>query len=930
MSKHSSKRAAMTTVAGVALASALLLTGCWDKSAEQRVASGKARMDKQDYRAAVIEFKNALQQDASSAEARFWLGKALLESGDVQGAMVELLKAREAGYKKDDLVPAIAAAMILRGDIDKFIAEYADVQLADAKQQSELKAALATAYGARSRFDKAQAAADAALRADPNNIVAQLAVAQLQMVRGDMSAALAQVDRTAQAHPNAARPWVTKADILQIGNAPAADVIAAYAEAIKRDDNNFAAHLGTIGQLMQMRDLDGAEKQIAALEKVQPDNLQVAYFRTMLAMERRDLKTAHEGAQYLLKAAPSNARFLHLAGAIDYERGAYLQAIASLGKALPNAQNPIAVRVLLARAQLRAGDPRKALTFVQPLLDADSNMPPEVYSVAADAYLQAGNGESAKKMYAKVVQVDPKDTRGRTVLALANLREGRPEQAVSELKAIAAGAGGGEALMALIVADIRGNQLEKALAGVDDLERKLPNQPVPPFLRAQIEQRLGHPAKARELFELALVRQPTYLPAVAALTAMDEADGNVGAAVKRYERLVAADPTSVVPTMGLISLRARAGVKPQELQAQLEAAVKRFPGAADPRIALVTQLLEQGDTKAALQAANEAVSRFPDNARIHEMLGLAEMRSGNINQATQAFSKMASLLPHAAEPQVRLAEAALARRDVPSAIQQFRKAISVKPDYIPAHAKLITLLSRAGKFDEALAQAKALQTQQPALPFGWTFEGDLQASKGNKTAAVTALRTSFAKAPGGETALKLHRALLAADQRAEADKLAAEWLSKQPNDPKFNFYLGDMAMGRKDYDRAEQQYRKVIAAQPTNAVALNNLAWLLHRAGRPGAMEFAEKAVALAPDAPPFMDTLAEIQAAAGQWEKALALQKRVVELSPDEPSHRLHLARYLIKNNKNGEARVELQKLVQLGASFAEQEEVRKLMSSL
>ena len=918
-------------VAGAVLVASVLLAGCWGESAPQLLESGKARMQKQEYKAAIIELKNALQKDPSLVEARFLLGKALLESGDVQGAWVELSKAREAGYSNDEVVPVMAATLILRGDVNKFIAEYADVQLTDPKRQSELKAALATAYGSRGKYVQARAAADAALQADPGNIVAQLAVAQLLLISGDKNAALEQIERTMKAHPESARPWVSKAELLLNSGGELGEAITAYREALKRDKTYNAAHMGIVSLLMQQRDFDGVEKQLADLEKVSPGNLQGRYYRTVLALERKDLKTAYDQVQQLLKAVPGNPRFLHLAGAIEYERGAYLQAIAHLGKALPNSPTPVSVRVLMARAQLRAGDPRKALSFVQPLLDGDAAMPSEIYAVAADAYLQMGNGDAAKKMFAKTVQVNPKDSRGRTALALAQLGEGRIEQAMGELKAISAGNdASAEADVVLAVAHLRSNRLNEALAAADTIERKYPGKALGPFFRAQVEERLGHADKARAQFELAVNRQPSYLPAVAALAALDQKEGKLDAAVARYEKLVAADPQSVQGVMGLVSMRARAGAKPEELKAQLEAAVKRFPDSDLPRIALASALLENGEAKPALQVANEAAIRFPDNPRIQETVGLAELAAGNFNQATQAFTKMATLQPNAVEPLVRLAEVNLARKDVPGAITQLRKAVGIKPDFIRAQATLITLLSRTGKMDEALAQAKSVQSLMPNEPYGWTFEGDLQASKGNKPAAVAALRTSFAKKPVVETAMKLHRALTVANQTAEADKLEADWLAKQPNDPAFHFYLGDLAMGRKDWDRAEQEYRKVIAAQPQHPVALNNLAWLLHRAGKPGALEAAEKALALAPNATAFMDTVAEIQAGAGQWEKALAMQKRAIELDPEQPTHRLHLAQYLIKNNQKAAARAELERLSKLGGTFARQDEVQKLMATL
>lgn len=928
MTTHVNKRS--VRLAGVLLAASVLLTGCFEESAPQLVASGKARMEKKEYRAAAIDFKNALQKDAANVEARFLLGKALLETGDLQGAWVELSKARDAGFNNDELVPTMAAALILRGENDKFISEYGTVELNSPQRQAELKAALAIAYGAKGKYEQAKAAADAALQADPNNVVAQLAIAQLLLVSGDKTGAMAQVERTLKAHPTSSRPWVSKAELLLASRSEPADAMAAYREALKLDKDNMQAHLGIIELLLRQRDFDGMQKQIADMDKVQPNSLHSRYYKTVLAFERRELKTAFEMSQQLLKVAPQNPRFLQLAGMIEYERGGYLQAVAHFGKALPNSPTPTTVRVMMARAQLRAGDPRKALSFVQPLLDNDNRAPADVYSVAADAYLQLGNSDAAKRMYAKAVKVNPADTRGRAALALADLGEGRGEKALADLKSIASADPGLEADAILTMSHLRSNRLDEAVAAIDAMERKQPGKPIAAFLRGRAEQLRGHRDKARQGYEEAARRSPAYMPAATALAAMDYEEGKPAAAVGRYEKVVAADPQSVEGLMGLISARARNGAKADDIRAQIEAAIKRFPEVEGPRLALVQHLLEIGDAKSALLAANEGISRFPDSPFLYEALGVAESATGNFNQAAQAFGKMAALQPNAVEPLMRIEELYEARKDIPAAISQLRKVLTIKPNHLPAQVRLMTLLSRTGKMAEALALAKSVQVQLPDQPQGWTFEGDLQASQGKWPAAVAALRTSYAKRPAEDTTIKLHRALLNAGQAAEADKLEAEWLSRNANSALFNFYLADQAMARQDFERAERHYRKVVDAQPGNPVALNNLGWLLHRAGKPGALELVEKALTLAPNAPDVIDTAAELQVAAGRLDKALPLQRRAVELNPEQPLHRLHLAQYLIKNGQKTEARSELQRLAALGSTFSKQQEVEKLLSSL
>lgn len=915
----------------VALAVSLGLAGCGEKSAQEQVEAGKARMQKKEYKAAVIDLKNALQKDNSLVEARFLLGKALFESGDAQGAWVELTKARDAGYKSDDLVPLMAANLLLLGQVDKFLSEYADVELSSPVKQAELKAALSLAYGAKGKYVQAQAAADAALKADPKNVVAQLAVARLLLVGGNREGALAQIDRTIKEHPESSQAWAARADMLLMTGGDTSEALAAYREAVNRQADNVEAHAGIIGLLWRQKDFAAVEKQLAQLNKVQPNSLNYQYYTALLALERRDLKTAREGSQQLLKLAPDSARFLHLAGMVEYERGGYLQAIAHLTKATADPQSPLSARVLLARAQLRAGNPRKALAAVQPLLDqAGGKLPVEVYAVAADAYVQLGDSDAARKMSKLAVTANPQDVRGRVALAMGDLQDGKVDQGLSSLKNIADSAPGIEAEVVLFVAHMRANRLDEAQRVIDGMEKKLPNKPVPPYLRGQLEERRQHPEKARELYESALRLSATYQPAIAALAELDMQAGKPALAVQRYEKLVAATPESSEALMALVVARGRAGAPLADIQSQLEAAVKSFPDAEAPRVALARVLLERKDSKAALAVATEGATRFPGFAAFQDLIGLAELAAGNINQASQAFAKYASMRPNAVEPMMRMADVQLARKDFAAVISQLRKVLVMQPDYLPAHAALVGVLRRSGKLDEALAQSKTLQTLLPQDPTGWTYEGEIHAMKRNLPAAVAALRTSMAKRPVGSTAVKLHRALLDAGQTAEADKLEAEWLAKQPDDPVFNFHLGDVAIARQQWDRGEAAYRKVLVARPNDPVVLNNLAWLLHRAGKPGALEAAERAIAIEGNSPPLLDTAAEIQAGAGRLDKAIELQRRAVTLDPSNGKHRLHYAQYLIKNGQKVAAKAELVKLSELGKTFAEQDEVQKLLSTL
>jgi Flp pilus assembly protein TadD len=137
-------------------------------------------------------------------------------------------------------------------------------------------------------------------------------------------------------------------------------------------------------------------------------------------------------------------------------------------------------------------------------------------------------------------------------------------------------------------------------------------------------------------------------------------------------------------------------------------------------------------------------------------------------------------------------------------------------------------------------------------------------------------------------------------------------------------------MARNDLPGAEARYRSVLEVQPTNAMAMNNIAWLLVKQGKPGALAMAEKANSLLPDRAALLDTLAAAQEADNKLPKAIESQGRAVTLQPDDPGLVMRLAKLYIKSGDKARARAELESLVKLGDKYAGQAEVTSLLKSL
>ena len=92
-------------------------------------------------------------------------------------------------------------------------------------------------------------------------------------------------------------------------------------------------------------------------------------------------------------------------------------------------------------------------------------------------------------------------------------------------------------------------------------------------------------------------------------------------------------------------------------------------------------------------------------------------------------------------------------------------------------------------------------------------------------------------------------------------------------------------------------------------------------------MPFAERAVALAPDQPALLDTLALAYADAQQMNKAIEWQVKAVALAPQTGGLRLNLAKLYLQADDKPRARTELDKLATLGPTFSAQDEVAQLL---
>lgn len=914
--------------AAAILVAMLIAAGCTNSDPEKPLASARDYLQKNDTQAAAIQVKNALQINPDLAEARYLLGTILLKDGNAAAAEIELRKALAAKYPENLVVPELAISLLMQGQSQKVVDEFGQTQLANPAADASLQTTLAAAYGGLGKPELAETALDAALKADPNHVPALIQRARQRAAVRDFDGALSIVESALSKDARNLDALKFKGDLLLYGKGNADEAIAAYRKSIEVQPNFAPGHFALLTVLTQQNKLDEAAKELLDLKRFAASSPQTSYLEAQLAYRRKDYKLARELSQRLLLTA-SSPRNLELAGVIELELNSLDRAEAYLAAAVRAEPDLRLARRLLVTTYLRSGQPAKALAVLNDGMGKD-DLDPSMFTVAGQAYLQNGDAKKAEEYFSKALKLDPSNAGKKTALALSHLAGSETASALDELQTIAESDTGTSADLALISARLGRGDFAGALAAVARLEAKQPDKPLPADLRGRIQLAQKDAAAARQSFEQALKIDPSYFAAAAALAALDMAEKKPDEARKRFENLLAINPKNGRALLALAELAVARGAGKAEVAGLIDKAIEADPADPAPRLLQIERYLGTRDIQRAMTAAQGAVTLLPNNPELLDALGRAQLQSGEMNQAIVTFGKLAAMRPLLPMPHLRLAAAHMTNKDPQAAEQALRKALELKPDDAQIQRGLIFVLLEEKKIQDAMAVARAVQKQRPKEGVGFALEGDIAASQKDWESAATAYRSGLRTEQSADLATRLHAVLTRAGKASESDRFAATWMTTHPKDSTFLNYLGDTALARREYAVAEKNYVALLQLEPDNAPVLNNLAWLTQQLHKPGAIAYAEKANAVAPNQPAFMDTLAMLLSEKGEHAKATELELKALELQPENAGFRLNLAKIYIAAGEKLQAKTELDAVVKLGDKHPLYSEASALLRTL
>lgn len=916
------------------LLAAVILSACSTGTDEQEfIDRAKGYLETRDLNAATLELKNVLLENAKNAEARYLLGRIYLNLGDAKTAEKELIRALDAGWDEAAVQLSLAEAYLRQGEFQKVLDNIPLKDIYPDVIRAELLGIRASAEAGLGKLDKAAETLSTGESISPDAFWVLQSSIMLQVNSGDWLAAEKALAQALQVYPSSQDVWLLKA-----GSAEAkgdhSETVAALQKVIDLEPpHNMTAtgrraRLAQSQALLKEQDYTKAQAVIDPILATYPSDPLANYQTGLIAFRQGQHDLTEERLLKVLKVAPEHRQTLLLFGTLNYVRNDFQQAAYYLEKSVAIQPADIDTQILLGRTYLMLGQYDEAEDrFKMASSMAGENA--ELKALVGISKLKGGDARSGLKDLETAAETAPDDVSVRSALAKAYLNTGDTQRAINMLEsALEESDEQHQTKALLILAYLRSSEYDKAAELAHKLSEQLPDNAMPYLAVGMASEGKKDYVMARRSYDKVLSLKPDDISALLGHARLDMNEGSSQGARERYQAVLALQPDHTEALVSFAYLMDREGNIEEAIEL-LEKARTAGPELLEPRLILSNFYLKRGDAREALVYAREAQKIDSRDRRVLLILGKAQLGVADPG-AKQTFMELAEQVPGFPDSHYYLAIAKARSGDLEGARNSLQNALKLKPDHIQARFALGNLELKSGNTETALEIARQLQKSNSDLANGYLLEGDVLMFRKETKGALSVYQSALARAQDGTAVIRVSQAQKKlGNLEASYDALSA-WLQTHPDDLTVRLALAMTYMADGQNDAARSQFRMVLEKQPENPTVLNDLAWLTHEAGEPGAVEMAERAHRLAPDNPAIQDTYGWLLVQNGRLESGLIALEQAAKKAPDIYDIRYHLAVALAKVGEKSRAKQELKSILEPGKPFPERDKAEALLKEL
>ena len=879
----------------VALGVSLALSGCGEKSMEEHLEAARGYSQQQDTEAAIIEYKNAIRANPEAAAPRFELGRIYLITEQLEAAEKELNRALELGYSASEVVPLLSRAYQKTGAENALVEM--DYQLEGMSQSDSAEVAFykLEALVQLDKKDDAKALIDEIGGLQTDSVYQSLSLAYTDIINEDYAAALKKTEAAAEKAPD------NNEVLIQLGKLYAMTgqtekATEVYKKYVDANPNDLSKKFALVSLLIESRQIEEATPYVSSMLKQYPNNGLLNQYQGLIESAKENYEAALIHLEKAIQSGQAGPAARLMAGYAAYKLEDFDGASKHLSMIASNLPDNHPALRMLADSLLRQGENEEATTILS-RVDGESETDAALFSKAGFQLLREGNMVDAQKMIDKssklsseaedlarlgVLQLSVNDVEG--LVNLETAAEQAPDNVATR--------------KTLLTAYVNTGQSEKARELANEWMQGTPEAPEPYIYLAELALKEKNIEEAVAMMKKAQSRAPESRQVALAQGKLSLIQENYPQAEKTANQLLKQDPTDVKALSLLYTAVKSQDGDTQAVQSQMEKTLAENKNNEGLRLALARLHFAGNDFDAALDtlAPFKADKNAPD--AFWQLEGQALIRTGAIKKAQEHYQKWVDLYPtnKAAVLGKLLLDDAQGNND--KALATIDNFLEKRPD---TQIKVLKayFLALQKNADAARQVLDGLPDNVLKVPFVRGISARINLLEGNEEAAIEDAKVAYEDTPNPKNTLLLVASYESAGKKAQTYDFLASHYQQHPQDIRAAMLYAERLIS-KDREQAKTVYSKVLETLPDNFVVLNNLAYLhMEDEEFEKALPLARRAVELQPRSADAVDTLAQIMLKTDRIEPALKLYDQVDTDQIRSDTVYLNYVDVLIKNNK-------------------------------
>jgi predicted Zn-dependent protease len=404
--------------------------------------------------------------------------------------------------------------------------------------------------------------------------------------------------------------------------------------------------------------------------------------------------------------------------------------------------------------------------------------------------------------------------------------------------------------------------------------------------------------KAISAYHTAIQKEPgsPFARAKLAMIALAANDGE--GARKQFDAILENHPGHLPTLLSYATLEMRTG-NYKAMETRLREAISANPQAARPRLMLSRYLILKGQNEEALNLLQEQEPSGEKDAEFLQTLGLAQLSNDMPEKGLQTLQRARDIDPKDADIHFEIARANAAVGNARMAESALRRALELEPDHAAARLAYTKILVMQGDVDKANETLSPLRAAAPEHP---------------DVMRADSLIASARKRP--EEALERWKQ----GDRDGAVEILEQWVEEHPDDTQARLSLADFYSTMRRPVEAVSQYEAVLQKAPDNL-----------EASQPRqSLDYARKAVELAPDSVTVLDTYAMVLAENREFAEAERTIDRTLELQQHNIGLQIHKAEIMMMAGKRQAAKGILDALLREKDDFPTRARVLALLDEI